>query len=911
MSVDGKTISRRGFVAGAGATAVGVGLAGSIAGCAPSGEKKEETPSVEKMAYDPNAGEWIPTTCNMCFNNCSILAHVVDGTVVELKGNPDSPIGNGHICGKGAAGIMMLYDPNRITKPLKRTNPKKGFDEDPGWEEISWDEAYSIMDEKFKTAMAESPSGVASCSMVASQAGSLVKGMALGAIYGASEPANAIADICGAGIHQVSYLYTGAGNAMPDYKYCNYLIQFGTNAGTATRHGFNMTADLFAERRSEGMRLVNFDPHMSAAGEQADLWVPIAPSTDAAAALAIAYVLVHEEGLIDTEYLTNRTNGPALVDVSTQRVIRHPETNKALYMDLKSNMPKPYDECEEPALEGEFEVEGKKCATGFTLYKEHIKKYTPEYQEAITTVPAATIRQIAKEFGEAACIGETIEIDGVTLPYRPACVDLFSGITRHKHSMLGCWSVIALNMLVGSANSVGGLIGFDPACNGWTDSDDPYVSWRPSIWEEDGFIEDVSLMLAYPHSYYKIIRERDYTPTDMSMLALQPLGEDAHFFNVAQADPEIYGTTPAKVMFAYGCNPIKWWGNHDEQAEVLMNYEYVIGMDLFLNESSYFYDLIVPEACYLERTEPLPHFFLNHRVIGGLDIPWTLGVWQKVVEPKDNIPSSFQLFAELADRAGKNEAYIGLLNTVYRVKEEYSIPYDQKLDIEAFTDSVLKSLVDEEHSFEWFKENGIYTHPRDLDEMYIWANDAPGKVPLYWDFMLEAKEKVEAKVAELGIPWETDDYQPLPDWKPGVDWEAADPEYDLFPIYYTDAINTDSWALEDPWIGEINEANQYAYAIEMNKATAEAKGLVDGDKVRLHNLYDAYVEGVVATSETIHPSCVSVIGGHWGSKSEFLPDIKGKGTAVAHLVPGQDPKRLDHICSGLDQTVRIKIEKIS
>ena len=457
MSVDGKTISRRGFVAGAGATAVGVGLAGSIAGCAPSGEKKEETPSVEKMAYDPNAGEWIPTTCNMCFNNCSILAHVVDGTVVELKGNPDSPIGNGHICGKGAAGIMMLYDPNRITKPLKRTNPKKGFDEDPGWEEISWDEAYSIMDEKFKTAMAESPSGVASCSMVASQAGSLVKGMALGAIYGASEPANAIADICGAGIHQVSYLYTGAGNAMPDYKYCNYLIQFGTNAGTATRHGFNMTADLFAERRSEGMRLVNFDPHMSAAGEQADLWVPIAPSTDAAAALAIAYVLVHEEGLIDTEYLTNRTNGPALVDVSTQRVIRHPETNKALYMDLKSNMPKPYDECEEPALEGEFEVEGKKCATGFTLYKEHIKKYTPEYQEAISTVPAAIIRQIAKEFGVAAFIGETIEIDGVTLPYRPACVDLFSGITRHKHSMLGCWSVIALNMLVGSANSVGGL----------------------------------------------------------------------------------------------------------------------------------------------------------------------------------------------------------------------------------------------------------------------------------------------------------------------------------------------------------------------------------------------------------------------------------------------------------------------
>ena len=80
---------------------------------------------------------------------------------------------------------------------------------------------------------------------------------------------------------------------------------------------------------------------------------------------------------------------------------------------------------------------------------------------------------------------------------------------------------------------------------------------------------------------------------------------------------------------------------------------------------------------------------------------------------------------------------------------------------------MLKSVIDEEHGIEWMKEHGIYTYPRKIDEVYIWANDAPGKVPLYWDFMLEAKEKVEAKVAELDIPWETDDYQPLPDWKPG------------------------------------------------------------------------------------------------------------------------------------------------
>lgn len=907
MGIEKTNISRRGFVAGTGATALGVGLAAGAVGCAPSAASEEE--QEQKVHISQEEGKWIPTTCNMCFNQCSILAHVVDGKVIELKGNPESPIGNGHICGKGASGMMQLYDPNRITKPLKRTNPKKGFDEDPGWEEITWDEAYELVDKTIKEAIERSgPHAVTGMSMVASQAGSLVRHTALGVIYGNAE--GSCSDICGAGVHQLEYMLTGAGNAKPDYSRCNYVLQFGTNAGNATRHGFNMTADLFARRRAEGLRLVNVDPHMSASGEKADLWIPILPGTDAAFALAIAYTLVHELDLIDKEFLTNRTNGPALVDTATQRIIRAEGSNKALYMDLSDNTVKPYDECKEPALEGTFDVDGKTCSTGFTLYKEHLKTYTPEYAEGITTVPAATIRQVAKELGEAACIGETIELEGVTLPYRPACVDAFSGITRHKHAFLTCWSVFTLNNLIGSTNAAGGFVGFDPACNGWAD-DNPQMSFRPTIWEEDGFINDVSLMLAFPHSYYDKIKNSDYTPTTMGMMEIQPISEDNHFEHVAQAHPELYHTQAAEVAFCYACNPLKWWGNYDEQAEIFKSYKYVIGIDIFLNESSYFYDIILPEACYLERCEPLPHFALNHRVIGDLDIPWAVTAWQKVVEPKDGIPSSFELFAELAHRAGKDAEFIGTLNGMYRVKPEYSVPMDQKLDPEAFTDSVLKSVIDEEHGFEWMKEHGVYTHPRDLDEVFIWANDAPGKVPLYWDFMLTAKEKVEAKAAELDIPWETDDYQPLPDWKPGCAFEITDPDYDIIPVYYTDAINTDSWLMENPWIDEINEANPYGYTIEINKATAAAKGLASGDMVRLSTEAGVSVEGKIAVSEGIHASCVSVIGGHWGSKSEYMPIAKDKGVPIVHLIPGQTPDRLDHICSAFDQTVRVKIEKIS
>ena len=69
--------------------------------------------------------------------------------------------------------------------------------------------------------------------------------------------------------------------------------------------------------------------------------------------------------------------------------------------------------------------------------------------------------------------------------------------------------------------------------------------------------------------------------------------------------------------------------------------------------------------------------YTSHRMIGGMGNPWTIAVWQKVVEPRDGAPSSWELFSELADRAGKNAEFIGLLNKFFRVKEEYAVPMDQ------------------------------------------------------------------------------------------------------------------------------------------------------------------------------------------------------------------------------------------
>ena len=239
-------------------------------------------------------------------------------------------------------------------------------------------------------------------------------------------------------------------------------------------------------------------------------------------------------------------------------------------------------------------------------------------------------------------------------------------------------------------------------------------------------------------------------------------------------------------------------------------------------------------------------------------------------------------------------------------------PTDRKLDTEEFIDAVYKSNIDEEHGLQWFKDNGGgYTYPRKVDEMYIWDSETAGRIPFYWDFMLEAKEKVEAKVAELDIPWETDDYIPLPEWRPGVEFYADDPAYDIFPVYYTNASNTDTWTVQNAWLNEVNEEDGVTYLIEMNAATAAAKGLASGDTVRLTSTPGYSIEGKLVLTEGIHPECVSSVVGTWDAQSKYLTIAQGKGVNLVNLIPGQDPARMDHTVSAFDQLIRVKVEKVS
>lgn len=86
----------------------------------------------------------VPSVCPYCAVGCSTLISVKDGKVVNIEGNPDSPINRGTLCPKGAATFQLAVNPLRTTKALYRR---------PGgtaWEPIELGQAMDMIAERVK-----------------------------------------------------------------------------------------------------------------------------------------------------------------------------------------------------------------------------------------------------------------------------------------------------------------------------------------------------------------------------------------------------------------------------------------------------------------------------------------------------------------------------------------------------------------------------------------------------------------------------------------------------------------------------------------------------------------------------------------------------------------------------------------
>ena len=86
--------------------------------------------SVEKASRIRDAVT-VTSVCPYCAVGCSQLVHVKGGRIINIEGNPESPINEGTLCPKGANTFQLTVNPHRITKVLYRAPYSDHWEERP------------------------------------------------------------------------------------------------------------------------------------------------------------------------------------------------------------------------------------------------------------------------------------------------------------------------------------------------------------------------------------------------------------------------------------------------------------------------------------------------------------------------------------------------------------------------------------------------------------------------------------------------------------------------------------------------------------------------------------------------------------------------------------------------------------
>jgi formate dehydrogenase major subunit len=77
-----------------------------------------------------NAKE-VPSVCPYCAVGCGQIVSVRDGQIINIEGNPESPVNRGTLCPKGAATFQLAVNPLRMKKVLYRPKGGKAWEEKP------------------------------------------------------------------------------------------------------------------------------------------------------------------------------------------------------------------------------------------------------------------------------------------------------------------------------------------------------------------------------------------------------------------------------------------------------------------------------------------------------------------------------------------------------------------------------------------------------------------------------------------------------------------------------------------------------------------------------------------------------------------------------------------------------------
>ena len=864
----------------------------------------------------PHNEKTVSTYCYQCVAGPDLMTvRVEDGVATEINPNFAAaqvhPAG-GKICVKAFGLVQKTYTPDRILYPMKRTNPKKGRGEDPGFVRISWDEALALVAGKLNAARAAGLIDQQGFPRLAASFG----GGGTPTAYMGTLPAYLSAwgpvDMSfgsGQGVkcyhseHLYGELWHRAFTVSPDTPLTEYLVSFGANIEAS---GGVCGVKRHADARKRGMKRVQIEPHLSVTGACSAEWIPIKPKTDSAFLFAMIHVLLHAHPRekLDVPFLKSHTSSPYLIGPHGF-FLRDPETCKPLVIDAATGRTAPFDASGiDPALEGTLRSDGIEIGPddetmvnrdvdvrpAFAHLIDHVKDCTPEWAGQICDVPAARIRRVADEFLAHARVGETIEIEGVTLPFRPVAITLGKTVNNGWGGYECCWARTLLACLVGALEVPGGTLGTTvrlnrPADNRWSSvkpGPDGFMDFPMNPTGKNDWIAGPSVRSAH----------RTLVPLVANSAWSQALGPTHLAWMMQNEDFEnLPAASPPDIWLVYRTNPaISFWDTKSVSA-AMAKFPFTVCFAFTHDETNHMADVLLPDCTDLEGLQLLR--------IGGtkyVEQFWDFqgfALRDQAVPPQGEARDFTWIATELACRTGLLEAYNDAINRgaagVKLSGENYDFSLDPTLShsVEAIWDASCRAASAEltngaeTHGLAWFREHGFRVKPFSRLQWYLYPKLADIGLRFeqpYQERLFRIGKELGRRLHDHGIGWwdrQLEEYEPLPGWRDlAAVWENA-----LAKHYQVRIADFPFWlittrSMQYSWGGnvgiqlmrEVAENVAGHGGVVMNATAAARLGITDGDLVEVRSPLNS-TKGRVALCEGIRPDTLLIIGqfDHWAT----------------------------------------------
>ncbi|MDO8636205.1 MAG: molybdopterin-dependent oxidoreductase, partial [Dehalococcoidia bacterium] len=359
---------------------------------------------------------------------------------------------------------------------------------------------------------------------------------------------------------------------------------------------------------------------------------------------------------------------------------------------------KSYDstDIKDASLEGSCDVNGVKAKPAFQLLLEHTKEYTPEWASPICDVPAKTIRNIARDFVENARIGETIEIEGVKLPYRPASINLGKSVNNGFGSYLTVWTSHVISMLVGGIEVPGGH------CT-------VYSRFQPGPVKpgEDGF-PFVSIHPTDTKNWQWPPDSRDGLKT-LCPISVSMGPSHLSYRNMADPPPNWPRPSVPDIWVTYIGNPLVSQWDRDTMIKVIRRIPFYVAFAYTINETNQYADILLPDNINLESLQLCP-VGDKKSARGWYSSGYHLR--QPVVKPPFNTRDISDIFTELAERIGILREYNDAINNGIcgriRLQEKERLEPGQKYSAEEIWQRLCQSANEGQMDWNELKETGFF-----------------------------------------------------------------------------------------------------------------------------------------------------------------------------------------------------------